>query len=173
MNILILNGSPRPNGSTAAMVAAFTEGAKEVGHEVTIISVGRKNIAGCLACEYCHEKGNGHCIQKDDEEEIYNALESAEMLVLASPIYYYTLTAQLQAVLHRTYAIGIPKKIRQTAMLLSSGSPDVYEPAILQYKLSVVDYFKVQDMGVKTVNEQENKVEDNLDSIREFGRSIL
>lgn len=172
MNILILNGSPRANGSTAAMVQAFAEGAREAGHEVTIIPVGRKKIAGCLGCEYCHIKGEGKCIQKDDEEEVYKALEEAEMLVLASPVYYYTMSAQLQAALHRTYAIKIPKKVRQTALLLSSGSPDVYEPAVKQYQLSVVGYYLVKDRGVMTVNEEDNPVEKNLDALREFGRSM-
>lgn len=172
MKILILNGSPRPNGSTAAMSEAFAEGAREAGHEAVILPVGRMKIAGCLGCEYCHTKGEGRCIQKDDEEQVYRALEDAEMLVLASPVYYYTLSAQLQAALHRTYAVGIPKKVRRAALLLSSGSPDVYGPAIEQYRLSVVEYFQVEDMGVRTVNETSSRVEDNLDSLREFGRSV-
>lgn len=172
MNILILNGSPRPNGSTAAMVQAFAEGACEAGHEVTVIPVGRQKIAGCLGCEYCHTKGDGQCVQKDEEEAVYKAIEHAEMLVLASPIYYYTLSAQLQAALHRTYAIKIPKNVCQTALLLSSGSPGVYEPAIMQYRLSVVEYYKVKDCGVMMVNEEDNPVEKNLDALRAFGRSI-
>lgn len=56
MKILVLNGSPRPNGNTSAMVEAFTEGAKENGHQVDVVNVCQKKIAGCLACEYCHEK---------------------------------------------------------------------------------------------------------------------
>lgn len=71
MKILVLNGSPRPHGNTAAMVDAFVEGAKEQNHDVTVVSVCQKKIAGCLACEYCHTKGEGRCIQKDDMQEIY------------------------------------------------------------------------------------------------------
>ena len=56
MNILVLNGSPRPNGNTAAMVKAFVDGAETNGHQVTVISVCQKKIAGCLACEYCHKR---------------------------------------------------------------------------------------------------------------------
>ena len=87
MNILILNGSPRPAGNTAKMIEAFTEGAERAGHGVTRVDVCRKRIAGCLACEYCHTKGNGVCIQQDDMREIYALLQAADMLVLASPIY--------------------------------------------------------------------------------------
>lgn len=172
MKILILNGSPRKNGNTAAMTDAFAEGARESGHEVAIIPVGQKRIAGCLGCEYCHTRGNGMCIQKDDEEEVYEALIDAEMLVLASPIYYFTFSAQLQAALHRTYAVGIPGKVRQTALLLSSGSPDVYEPAIQQYLSSVVQFYGVKDAGVYTTNEMTKKIAEHLDDIRAFGRGI-
>lgn len=62
MKILVLNGSPRPNGNMEAMVEAFAEGAKENGHEIIVVPVCQKKIAGCLACEYCHTKGEGRCI---------------------------------------------------------------------------------------------------------------
>ncbi len=61
MNIKILNGSPI-NENTAAMVNAFEEGAKEAGHDVEILHVGRMKIDGCLGCEYCHTKGEGKCV---------------------------------------------------------------------------------------------------------------
>lgn len=96
MNILVLNGSPRPNGNTAAMVKAFVDGAETNGHQVTVISVCQKKIAGCLACEYCHTKGNRTCIQQDDMQEVYPLLDKAEMIVLASPVYYHSFTGQLQ-----------------------------------------------------------------------------
>lgn len=66
MKILILNGSPRPNGNTVAMIHAYAEGAAEAGHTSHVVDVCRMKIGGCLACEYCHTKGNGTCIQKDD-----------------------------------------------------------------------------------------------------------
>ena len=53
MKTLVLNGSPRPHGNTAAMVAAFAKGAQENGHQVDVVNVCQKKIAGCLACEYC------------------------------------------------------------------------------------------------------------------------
>ena len=56
MKILVFNGSPRPHGNTAAMVEAFAEGARENGHQVDVVNVCQKKIAGCMACEYCHQK---------------------------------------------------------------------------------------------------------------------
>ena len=67
MNIKILNGSPRKE-NTAAMCEAFLEGAKEAGHDVEILHVGKMKIAGCLACEYCHGKGEGKCVQQEDRK---------------------------------------------------------------------------------------------------------
>lgn len=92
MKILILNGSPRANGNTAKMIRAFKKGAESAGHEVTVVDVCRKNIKGCLACEYCHGKGRGQCIQKDDMQEIYELLKDTNTLVLASPIYYHNIS---------------------------------------------------------------------------------
>ena len=87
MKIVVLNGSPRVNGNTAAMTKAFAEGAAEAGHEVEIVPVAKLKIAGCLGCEYCHTKGGGKCVQKDDMRKLYPLLEEAEMIVFASPIY--------------------------------------------------------------------------------------
>ena len=85
MKILVLNGSPRPKGNTAGLVAGFVRGAEESGHTVTVAQVCRMHISGCLACEYCHQPGSGHerqCAQKDDMQQLYPALDEADMLVL-------------------------------------------------------------------------------------------
>lgn len=92
MKILILNGSPRAKGNTAAMVAAFQKWAEEAGNKVTVVPVAKKKIAGCIGFEYCHTKGDGKCVQKDDMQEIYPMMKEADMIVLASPIYYYGIT---------------------------------------------------------------------------------
>ena len=110
MNILVLNGSPRPQGETANMVSAFKNAAEKAGHEVRVIEVCRLNIRGCLACEYCHGKGRGVCAQKDDMRQIYDALPETDMLVLASPIYYHNISGQLKCVIDRFYAALFPEK---------------------------------------------------------------
>lgn len=98
MKILVLSGSPRTNGNTAVMVRP--KGSTEKGHQITVVPVWQKKIAGCLACEYCHTKGNGRCIQQDDMQEVYLVLDAAEMIVLASPIYYHSLSGQLQCAIN-------------------------------------------------------------------------
>ena len=172
MNILVLNGSPRSNGNTAAMVNAFVEGASENDHSITVVPVCQKKIAGCLACEYCHTKGEGKCVQKDDMQEIYPVLEEAEMIVLASPIYYHSLTGQLQCAINRIYALDKPKNLKKAALILSSGDDQVYDGAIYEYQNSFLNYLKLENMGIFTAFDKQNKSEEKLNELREFGKSL-
>lgn len=172
MKILVLNGSPRANGNTTAMVEAFAEGAREAGHQVDMIPVCQKNIAGCLACEYCHTKGNGACIQQDDMQEVYPLLDEADMIVLASPIYYHSFTGQLQCAINRIYALDKPKKLKKAALILSSGSNDVYGGAIYEYQNSFLDYLKLKDMGIYSAFGTQNKSKEKLNELRQFGLQL-
>ncbi len=170
MKIAILNGSPR-NMNTTAMVKAFVEGATKAGHEVEVLHVGKMKIAGCLACEYCHNKGNGQCIQKDDMTKVMPAYLTADMIVYASPIYYFNLSAQLTAVMQRIYAIGKPTKATKAALLLSSASRGVYTGAISIYR-DIMSYMGLEDKGVITAAGRENGSEAKLNEIREFAQNL-
>ncbi|MDO4260920.1 MAG: aldo/keto reductase [Eubacteriales bacterium] len=172
MKILVLNGSPRPHGNTAAMVSAFAEGARESGHEVTVVPVCQRKIAGCLACEYCHTKEQRVCVQKDDMQEIYPVLDEADMIVLASPVYYHSFTGQLQCAINRIYALDRPLRLKKAALLLSSGSEDVYGGALYEYENSFLGYLKLENMGVFTMLEKEEQKEQKWKEIREFGKSL-
>ncbi|TCK89098.1 multimeric flavodoxin WrbA [Natranaerovirga hydrolytica] len=172
MKILVLNGSPRSNGNTVSMVEAFVKGATENGHQITVVPVCQKKIAGCLACEYCHTKGNGGCIQQDDMREVYPVLDAAEMIVLASPIYYHSLSGQLQCAINRIYALDKPKNLRKAALILSSGDDNVYDGAIYEYQKSFLGYLKLEDMGIFTAFDKQNKSEETLSQLTEFGRNL-
>ena len=175
MKILVLNGSPRPNGNTSAMVEAFTEGAKENGHQVDVVNVCQKKIAGCLACEYCHEKDSGHerqCVQQDDMQEIYPLLDAAEMIVLASPVYYHSFSGQLQCAINRIYALDKPKYLKKAALILSSGSDHVYSGAIYEYQNSFLNYLHLEDMGIFTAYGKENRAPEKLEELYRFGKSL-
>lgn len=175
MNILVLNGSPRPQGSTKKMAEAFREGAVHAGHQVSVVDVCRKNIRGCLACEHCHTKGNGVCIQKDDMQEIYTLLQTAEMLVIASPIYYHGLSGQMKCVIDRFYSAAYPvkpPKLKKIAMILSSGDPDMYDGAIFSFKGDFLDYLGLEDMGVFTSYGAENGSQQKKKELYDFGASL-
>ena len=146
MKIAVLNGSPRPKGNTAALIAAFQEGAESAGHQVTVLSVGTMNIGGCKGCEYCHTKGSGTCVQKDDMAQVYPVLAEAELLVLASPVYYFGLTGQLQSVISRFYAPMAPAA-KKWALLLTSGSPNVYGAIEAQYQ-GILNFIQAESLGV-------------------------
>lgn len=170
MKIAVFNGSARQQ-NTAGLIEVFCEGAKEAGHEVDVYQVGKMKIAGCLGCEYCHTKGKGNCVQKDDLEKIMPAYKEADMIVFASPIYYFTMTAQMEAAIQRVYCIGKPAKATKAALLLSSGSPGVYDSAIAQFK-AYMGYAGIEAAGVITANGDENKSEAKLNEIREFAKSL-
>ena len=170
MNVLILNGSPRPKSNSAALAAAFAEGAKSAGHEVETVNVAKLKVAGCVACEYCHTVGNGKCVQKDDMQELYPKLAQADMILIASPIYYWGFSGQMESVITRFYAPGKPAA-RKYALLLSSGSPGVYDGPVAQYK-SFVSYFGAQDIGIKTFCGGSQLSEENLAEMRAFGASL-
>jgi multimeric flavodoxin WrbA len=164
MNILILQGSPRANGNTAWMAEEYKKAAEAAGHQVTLVNVAKKKINGCLACEYCHTKGNGACIQKDDMQELYPLLAEAEVLVLASPIYYFTLSAQIQAPIQRFYAMMKPANVKKTALLLSSHSPAVYDAAIAEYK-SIAGFCGYEDTGIVTAKLDEQKTDETKQKV--------
>lgn len=171
MKILILNGSPTRDGNTVALVNAFKEGAESKGHEVTVVNVAHKKVNGCMSCNYCHNQGNGICVQKDDMQEIYPLLQEADMITFASPIYYFTMSAQLEAVIQRFYAINHPAKAKYTALLLSSYSPNVYNGAIHQYQ-DMIAYMGMTDKGIVTADNSTNKTPTKLAEAKELGASL-
>lgn len=101
--ILILSGSPRKGGNSDLLCDEFMRGAQEAGHEVEKIRVSEKKIAPCSACYYCRQSG-GVCAHKDDMAEILQKIIDADVIVLSSPVYFYSIDAQLKAVIDRTVA---------------------------------------------------------------------
>ncbi len=167
MNIVILQASPRAKGSTAWMAEEYKKAAEAAGHQVTLVNVAHKKIAGCLACEYCHGKGNGACIQKDDMQDLYPIMAEAEVLVLAAPIYYFTLCAQIQAPIQRMYCVNKPAKVQKMALLLSSYSPGVYDGAKAEYR-DICNYWSATDTGVVTAKNDEQKTDATKQKIQEL-----
>ena len=170
MNILILNGSPRARGETAGMIEAFQQAAEARGHSLRRFDVCRMNIKGCLACEYCHGRGRGVCVQKDDMQQISEALQSAELLVLAAPIYYHGISGQLKCAIDRFYAALYPKapaSLKKAAMFLSSGDPDMYVGAKFSYDGDFLGYLGLEDGGIYT-----NHDPDVTEKLRELAASL-
>lgn len=122
-NILILESSPRPNGNSCLLSSEFARGAESAGHHVEKLPVSHKKIGGCLGCNACYRNG-GTCVQKDDMEEVRAKMLAADVIVLASPIYFYSMTAQMKATIDRTYAFYQQLAGKTFYYLISCGAPD-------------------------------------------------
>lgn len=104
-NIVILNGNPRKTGNTSELVKAFTEGAESVSNEVISFHVGGMDIHGCMGCFGGDNSRECPCVQKDDMAEIYPAVKAADVVVLASPLYYWNMSGQLRTAIDRLFAL--------------------------------------------------------------------
>lgn len=122
-SVLILSGSPRLNGNSSILSDEFARGAAEVGCQVEKIQLQRKHVAGCLGCNACY-RNNGECVQKDDMTEIREKMIAADVIVIASPIYFYSMTAQLKAVIDRTYAFFQQLSGKTFYFIISCAAPD-------------------------------------------------
>ena len=101
--VLILSGSPRMGGNSDLLCDEFLRGAAEAGNEVEKIRVAERKIGYCSACYYCTQSG-GVCAKKDDMAELLQRMIAADVIVLASPVYFYSIDAQLKTVIDRTVA---------------------------------------------------------------------
>ncbi len=98
--ILIISGSPRIHGNSDILCDEFKRGALEAGHEVEKINLGTKKINYCLGCGVCN--ATGKCVQKDDMAEILQKMVEADVIVLASPVYFYAMNGQMKTFIDRT-----------------------------------------------------------------------
>ena len=148
MNILILSGSPRKGGNTDLLVEAFVKGASQ-RHLVEVVSVHDYKVNPCLGCNACFRNEQHTCVQKDDMTIIYEKMSQADMLVIASPVYFYGLSAQLKAVIDRCHnPIRDTFKIKKTAILLVGAAtlPELFDSILAQYQ-PCLNFFKLEDAG--------------------------
>ena len=149
MKITILFGSPNRNGSTSILVENFVKGATEAGHECEVLDVCHMDIhpcTGCVACGY-----EGPCVQKDDVEQIKEKLLKSDMLVFATPLYYYGMSAQLKTVIDRfcAYNSSLNSRHLKSALLTVAWNADdwTFEALEAHYK-TLVRYINFEEMGM-------------------------
>ncbi len=104
--IIILNGSPRKSGNTTALTAEFKKGAEEAGNTVTEFLLDGMNINGCKGCFGGGKNPDSPCVQKDDMDKIYPVYKKADIVVLATPLYYWTISGQLKTAFDRLFAVA-------------------------------------------------------------------
>jgi multimeric flavodoxin WrbA len=176
MNILILSGSPRKGGNTELLAEAFAKGAA-AQHNVEIVSVRDYKVNPCLGCNACF-KANGICAQKDDMTILYEKMSQTDMLVIASPVYFYGISAQLKAVIDRFHnPIRDTFHIKKMALLLVGAAtlPELFDAIIAEYNLCL-KFFGIEDVGNVLVRGVKDKGDiNNTDALNEayrLGESI-
>lgn len=151
--IVILNGSPRIKGNTAGLIDAFTQGAEQAGHIVIRFDLQKMDIHPCLGCLGGGKNAQYPCVQKDDMAKIYPHYETADVLVLASPMYYWNITAQLKTAFDRLFAVTekdsdyrTPKQHCVLLMAAEGNTPDNFEP-VEHYYHSLLKHLGWDNLG--------------------------
>lgn len=121
MNILVISSSPRKDGNSEVLCERFAKGASEAGHIVESISLREKIIAPCRACYACMETHS--CIISDDMEEVFQKLLTADVIVLASPVYFYSVSAQMKAMIDRCLVDHKSLKNKKFYYIITAADP--------------------------------------------------
>ncbi len=148
MKIVVLTGSPRKNGNSSYLAEQFIKGAQEAGHEVFRFDVAFLKVEGCMACNRCGM--DGPCVLKDDFELVRPRLLDADMVVFATPMYYFGISAQLKKIIDRFYAIngqikGTPKKAAFLMTYANTAKKEA-EPMLLHYN-TLMSYLGWESVG--------------------------
>lgn len=180
MKIVILNGSPRKAGNTSALTAEFARGAEEAGNTVTEFFLDSMDINGCKGCFGGGKDPQSPCVQKDDMAKIYPVVKESDVVVLASPLYYWTLSGQLRTAVDRLFALeeGGGNSLRgngRASALLMAAEGHGFEDVALYYDhlmehLQWRNLGKVLCGGVMSIGDIRGRKE--LNDAYELGKSI-
>ena len=148
MKIIVLQGSPNTNGSTALLSKEFARGARETGHEVDIVDVAALDMAPCTGCVACGYEGP--CALSDGFDALRQKILSADMLVFATPLYYYGMTAQLKAAVDRFCSANSSitrRRLKSALLAVAWNSDDWTFDALEAHYNTLVRYLRLQDCG--------------------------
>lgn len=189
-NILIIQGGGRPNGNTAKLVEAFVKGAKDAGHQVENVSLTKIEVKGCMGCNAC--RFGKPCVIKDDFNNLVPKIKAADMLVLASPLYFWTVSSRIKAFIERFYCIAeedpnpplgryekYPDKDCALLMTAADNLFWTFEQAVSYYQFAVVNYIGFHDKGMllaggcgDTNGKPQIDKTEHLGRAYEFGKAI-
>lgn len=149
--IVILNGSPRKAGNTAALTAEFTRGAKEAGNTVKEFFLNEMDIHGCRGCFGGHSTRECPCVQSDDMNQIYPLVKECDVIVLATPLYYWNMSGQIRTAVDRLFALeeGGENLLRghgRACALLMAAEGHGFEDVVLYYD-HLMEHLKWKNLG--------------------------
>lgn len=156
--IVVLVGSVRKDGNTETLAKAFADGASR-HHDVELISVADYHVRPCLGCNRCYASEGHRCVQQDDMTAVYNKLMGADTVVIASPVYFYGISAQLKALIDRLHTpMRNEFRIKRLGLILVGAAtlPDLFDPILLQYRM-ILRFFKLEDIGTVLVSGAKDK----------------
>ena len=157
--ILVIQGGGRPNGNTAQLVSSFVRGAEEAGRHVEVISLLKNKVNGCLGCNAC--RYGKPCIQKDSFNNIVPKIKDSDMIVFASPLYFWTISSMIKAFIERFYCIAeeepnpplgryekYPEKDCALLMTAADNFFWTFEQAVSYYQFAIVNYIGFRNKGM-------------------------
>lgn len=149
--IVILNGSPRRNGNTSALVKAFTQGAESAGNTVTEFFLDSTEIHGCRGCFGGHSSQECPCVQKDDMSQIYPAVKESDVVVLATPLYYWNMSGQIRTAIDRLFALeegdgNLLRGHERASALLMAAEGNGFDDVLLYYN-HLVEHLRWKNLG--------------------------
>jgi multimeric flavodoxin WrbA len=128
-NVMIVMASPRPKGNSSVLAAEAGRGAAAAGAEVTAVRLADLEFGPCRACDACRKAGAKGCVQDDDLRALRGAIEAADALLIASPVYWFTMSAQAKTFMDRLYVFGAGSyralKGKRIGIILTSGDADL------------------------------------------------
>lgn len=178
---LVLTASPRKNGNTSKMADAFTRGAEAAGHSVVRFDAAFHNIRGCNACNACWSKGNA-CVMDDDFNALAELLETCDVLLISTPLYWLGFPAQVKSAIDKLYAYGgsggpRPLAIKESYLFVCGEDPtqEQYQPILQTYRTSA-KFLGWEDRGILQIGglEASGGIEASgvLEQAEEMGRNV-
>lgn len=134
MKVIAISGSPRTNGNSDVLCDQFLKGAQESGCEIEKIKIGKVKLSPCHACYACRK--TGRCVQKDGMDEILEKLIQADVILLTTPVYFYSMDAQMKILIDRSLARyqEIKNKTFYFAVTAADPTHEAMEPTIAGLK---------------------------------------
>lgn len=150
-NIVVLNGSPRKKGNTSTLVTEFIRGANESGNDVTEFFLEEMSISGCKGCFGGHSSKECPCVQQDNMNQIYPAIKKCDVVVLASPLYYWNMSGQIRTAMDRLFALeeGDGNLLRghdRSSALLMAAEGHGFDDVVTYYD-HLLEHLKWKNLG--------------------------
>lgn len=188
--VLVINGGGRSNGNTSFLISSFVKGVTDAGHQAEVISLAKNEVKPCLGCFVCQT--GKPCVQKDSFNSMIPKIKEADLLVLASPLYYFQVNARIKAFIERLFSIESkyprdkadksPNAPTKDIALLITAADDSdwnFENIKLYYKTCFLEWLKFNGKGMILAggcNDDEKtmgiKKTDFLEKAYQFGKKI-